>query len=320
MVFGNLDERSGTGVLFTRNPLTGDPSRYGEWLPRGQGEDVVSGRLDAASRWSARRAPTPEVHAQLMDAASALEREGRDVQDIEFTVERGRLWLLQTRAAKRSAVAAVRSRVSLAREGSDRARRGARAGDAGADRRAARAAHRRRRPAPRAALLATRRAGLSRGRASGSWWRSTDEAEDWPPTARRRPRAADDRSRRRPRDDRRRRAIVTEIGGATVHAAVVSRELGRPCVVGCGAGTVDSSTGRQVTVDGDDRRDLRRHPAAGGHQRGRLPRPRARGRLGPRAGAAGRRHAAGDPGRGAGGLVTDVDAGGMANATIIERL
>ncbi len=116
MVFGNLDDRSGTGVLFTRDPLTGAREPLGEWLPRGQGEDVVSGRHTPLAL-SALAASLPDVHAQPLDAAGRLEREARDVQDIEFTVESGRLWLLQTRAAKRSPVAAVRLAVQLAREG-----------------------------------------------------------------------------------------------------------------------------------------------------------------------------------------------------------
>src|SRR6185503_18945912 len=101
MVFGNLGEDSGTGVLFSRNPLTGDPEPYGEWLPRGQGEDVVSGRFDA-SHLDILKEQLPEVHRQLLDFAAILEKNERNAQDIEFTVEAGRLWLLQTRNAKRS--------------------------------------------------------------------------------------------------------------------------------------------------------------------------------------------------------------------------
>jgi pyruvate, orthophosphate dikinase len=112
MVFGNLDDRSGTGVLFSRNPLTGQPDPFGEWLPRGQGEDVVSGRLDPLPISSLAH-DMPGVHDQLMEAVRCLEQHGRDVQDIEFTIEAGRLWLLQSRAAKRSPDAAVRLAVVL---------------------------------------------------------------------------------------------------------------------------------------------------------------------------------------------------------------
>ncbi|WP_155726928.1 pyruvate, phosphate dikinase, partial [Mycobacterium avium] len=101
MVFGNLDDRSGTGVLFSRDPLSGAAQPYGEWLPRGQGEDVVSGRKDAL-HLDHLAATMPSVHRDLLAAAATLERHGRDMQDIEFTVQSGKLWLLQSRAAKRS--------------------------------------------------------------------------------------------------------------------------------------------------------------------------------------------------------------------------
>ena len=116
MVFGNLDARSGTGVFFTRDPLTGADEPYGHWLPGGQGEDVVGGThvtrpLDKLSKSS------PQVYRQLLDHGRALEREHADVQDIEFTVERGTLYLLQTRSAKRSPMAAVRLATALHDEG-----------------------------------------------------------------------------------------------------------------------------------------------------------------------------------------------------------
>lgn len=116
MVFGNYSGNAGTGVVFSRDPLSGEPDPYGEWLPRGQGEDVVSGRFDALHLDSLRQ-QLPDVYRQLLDMATTLERHGRDAQDIEFTVEAGRLWLLQTRAAKRSPQAAVRVAVQLAEEG-----------------------------------------------------------------------------------------------------------------------------------------------------------------------------------------------------------
>jgi phosphoenolpyruvate synthase/pyruvate phosphate dikinase len=99
MVFGNLDDNSGTGVLFTHNPVTGAAEPVGEWLPKAQGEDVVSGRLTPFSL-DALKADQPDVHTQLLRAGAMLEREAGVAQDIEFTVESGRLWLLQTRAAK----------------------------------------------------------------------------------------------------------------------------------------------------------------------------------------------------------------------------
>src|SRR5271156_59601 len=116
MVFGNSEHRSGTGVLFSRNPMTGAEEPFGEWLPGGQGEDVVSGTFDCEPV-SALRDEQPQVYAQLMEAAQKLEKLNGDVQDIEYTVEEGTLWLLQTRTAKRSAQAAVRLALRLRAEG-----------------------------------------------------------------------------------------------------------------------------------------------------------------------------------------------------------
>ncbi|MBV8613204.1 MAG: pyruvate, phosphate dikinase, partial [Acetobacteraceae bacterium] len=116
MVFGNMDPRSGTGVLFSRNPLTGDPKPFGEYLARAQGEDVVSGKFSPRPL-EAMRGSVPEALDELLGAARRLEELEGDVQDIEFTVERGRLFLLQARPAKRAPRAAVRIAVDLAHEG-----------------------------------------------------------------------------------------------------------------------------------------------------------------------------------------------------------
>jgi pyruvate,orthophosphate dikinase len=247
MVFGNYDDNSGTGVLFTRNPLTGDPEPYGEWLPRGQGEDVVSGRFDALHLQELAD-HLPDVHAQLLEAAAVLEQHARDVQDIEFTVEAGRLWLLQTRAAKRSPQAAVRIAVHLADQGIiDRAE----AVELVTEAQLAAAL------APHVDPVARKSAELlvsglpaCPGVATGRVVTSCEEAED----------LADEGVEvvlARPTTDPDdvsgmvvSVAVVTEIGGSTSHAAVVSRELGTPCVVGCGRGTLDALTGRVVTVDG----------------------------------------------------------------------
>ena len=247
MVFGNLDDDSGTGVLFTRNPLTGDSAPYGEWLPRGQGEDVVSGRFNALPL-QALAEQHPPVHAELMRLSGVLEHEGRDIQDIEYTVESGRLFLLQTRAAKRSPEAAVRIAVGLHDEGvltEDEALAHVQPAHVAAllrphiD------------PASRAtAQLLARGEPACPGVASGRVVTDVEEAEDLHdegiPVVLVRPTTdPDDVSGMIVSA-----AIVTEIGGATSHAAVVSRELGTPCVVGCGEGTVARLTGREVTVDG----------------------------------------------------------------------
>jgi pyruvate,orthophosphate dikinase len=246
MVFGNLDDRSGTGVLFTRDPLTGDPERFGEWLPRAQGEDVVSGTHDPLHLAELAEAQ-PAVHEQLMTLATTLEREGRDVQDIEFTVESGRLWLLQTRAAKRSPAAAVRLAVALAQEGLISE---SEALDRVSPQQVAAVLRPHVEPHARAGarVLATGRPACP-GVVSGVIVCDTAAAEE-------RADAGEDTILARPTTDPEDvpamtvvTAILTELGGATSHAAVVSRELGVPCVVGCGAGTLMGLEGRVVTVD-----------------------------------------------------------------------
>lgn len=247
MVFGNLNERSGTGVLFTRNPLTGEPVVYGEWLAEAQGEDVVSGvrtplPLDALKQSS------PHVHEQLLQVAALLEREQGDVQDVEFTVEQDRLYVLQTRNAKRAPRAALRTAVDMQREGlidiAEALRRvtpaqvrAALAPGLSPELRAA------------ASLLAQGEPacpGLASGRVVTDPDDAVDLSEDGPVIL--------VRSSTSPEDVHGMlvsAAVVTEHGGSTSHAALVSRELGLPCVVGCGDGLTTALAGRTVTVDGE---------------------------------------------------------------------
>lgn len=249
MVFGNLARDSGAGVLFSRNPVTGANEPFGEWLAHGQGEDVVSGSMDVQPI-AALRDEQPAVYEQLMTAARSLERIGTDVQDIEFTVEEGKLWLLQTRTAKRSAQAAVRLALQLRREGL--------VDDAEALRRVT-TTHIEAllepalQPETRfAAALLAKGLPASPGVVSGRAYADVDEALD----------AAEEgedvilvRTATSPDDVQgmlAARGIVTEIGGATSHAAVVSREMGRPAVVGCGTGVVAALAGRMITVDGHE--------------------------------------------------------------------
>lgn len=247
MVFGNLDDRSGTGVLFTRNPLTGGAEMYGEYLPRGQGEDVVSGEHDPLPL-SALSDELPDVHHELLAAGRTLEEQAADAQDIEFTVQHGRLFLLQARTAKRSPDAAVRMAVDMVDEGlidvdealhrltTDQVRTLLRPTLAGDVRDAA-------------TVLATGEPACP-GVASGVVVLDSDKAEG---------RAADGeqvilaRPTTSPDDVHgmiSAQGVVTELGGSTSHAAVVSRALGRPCVVGCGEGILQGLADRCVTVDG----------------------------------------------------------------------
>lgn len=244
MVFGNLDDRSGTGVLFTRNPSTGEPVPMGEFLPRGQGEDVVSGEADPLDL-AALADLLPAVHAELLRAGELLEREAGDVQDIEFTVERGVLHLLQTRSAKRSASAALRIAADLVDEGMTGPALRITAEQIATVLRPVLD------PAARAvATVLARGEAACPGIASGLAVSDPDDAMD----------VADERDvvlvrRATSPDDVHgmiaATGICTEVGGRTSHAAVVSRELGRPAVVGCGEGTVAKLEGREVTVDGD---------------------------------------------------------------------
>lgn len=248
MVFGNMDTNSGAGVMFSRNPMTGATDQFGEWLLGGQGDDVVSGTVDVEPI-TALRDQQPGVYDELTAAVRTLERLATDMQEVEFTVENGTLWLLQTRAAKRSAQAAVRLALHLRRDGL--------IDDAETLRRVS--------PAHVEALLQpslqpeTRLAapllakglpagpGVATGRAYTEVQAALDAADN-----------GDEvilvRHHTSPEDIHGMlvaRGIVTETGGATSHAAVVSRELGRAAVVGCGPGVVESLAGKLVTVDGN---------------------------------------------------------------------
>ncbi len=249
MVFGNLSAQSGAGVFFSRNPITGSAERFGEWLPGGQGDDVVSGTLDVQPI-AALRQEQPSVYDELTTAADTLERLECDIQEIEFTVEEGKLWLLQTRAAERSAQAAVRVALQLRREGLI---------DEKETLRRVTPTHVKTLLLPSlqpdiqlgAALLAK---GLPAcpGVVSGRAYTDVDDALA----------AAEAgeavilvRNHTSPDDVHgmlAARGVVTEVGGASSHAAVVSRELGRVAVVGCGQGVAAALAGKFVTVDGNN--------------------------------------------------------------------
>lgn len=249
MVFGNHGPNSGAGAFFSRNPITGDNEPFGEWLPGGQGDDVVSGSVDVEPI-TALRDEQPTVYDELIAAAASLERLDSDVQEIEFTVENGKLWLLQTRAAERSAQAAVRSALQLRHEGL--------IDDVETLRRVT-PAHVRTlllpalQPETRlAAPLLAKGLPACPGVASGTAYTDVDEALR---AAERGERVILVRDHTRPEDVSGMLAaqgVVTEVGGAASHAAVVSRELGRVAVVGCGHGVAASLAGRQITVDGTE--------------------------------------------------------------------
>jgi pyruvate, orthophosphate dikinase len=249
MVFGNINTNSGAGVVFSRNPMTGANKEFGEWLPGGQGDDVVSGTVDVEPITELRD-QQPAVYDELIAATRSLEQLASDVQEIEFTIQDGVLWLLQTRAAKRSAQAAVRLALQLRNDGLI---------DEGETLRRVTPAHVEAllRPSLQpenrlAAGLLAKGLPAGPGVASGRAYTEVDAAID----------AADRgedvilvRNHTSPDDIHGMlvaRGVVTETGGATSHAAVVSRELGRVAVVGCGQGVAESLAGKLVTVDGNE--------------------------------------------------------------------
>jgi pyruvate,orthophosphate dikinase len=269
MVFGNMGETSATGVAFTRNPSTGERKLYGEFLINAQGEDVVAGirtpqeiseaaRVEAGSDKPSMENTLPKAYAELKRIYNALERHYRDMQDLEFTVEQNKLWMLQTRSGKRTAKAALRIAVELANEGLISKNEAVLRVDPLAldqllhptiDPRA----HRR--------IIAT---GLpaSPGAASGEIVFSPDEAAQLKSDGRK---VILVRVETSPEDIHGMHAaegILTTRGGMTSHAAVVARGMGKPCVSGAGSLRVDYNAGTMtaggqsfkkgdlITVDG----------------------------------------------------------------------
>src|SRR5579885_2483218 len=246
MVFGNMGDDCATGVAFTRNPSTGANEFYGEYLVNAQGEDVVAGirtpqRLTVASKEAAKsdlpamEEAMPAVFAELQRVRRILEDHYRDMQDIEFTVERGKLWMLQTRTGKRTAQAALKIAVSLVEEGViDRNEAIRRIEPASLDQ----LLHPTLDPAAKATVLA-RGLPASPGAASGKVVFSADEAES---AASRGEAVILVRVETSPEDIHgmhAARGILTTRGGMTSHAAVVARGMGRPCVSGAGDLRVD---------------------------------------------------------------------------------
>ncbi|NOY44457.1 MAG: pyruvate, phosphate dikinase [Deltaproteobacteria bacterium] len=256
MVFGNMGDRSATGVGFTRNPATGENSFYGEWLPNAQGEDVVAGirtpyAINEESKNDANRhLPTleeamPEAYQELLEVRNRLERHYRDMQDIEFTVQEGRVWLLQTRTGKRNGPAAVRMAVDMVDEGLiDKAEAVMRVKPNQLDE----LLHPMVDPnAEKSARPLARGLPAGPGGATGRIVLTPERAEE---------RAAAGetvilvRIETSPEDVHgmhAAEAIVTAKGGMTSHAALVARGWGKTCVVGCGALEIDVAAGT-VTV------------------------------------------------------------------------
>jgi pyruvate,orthophosphate dikinase len=257
MVFGNLGDDSGTGVAFTRNPNTGEKKLFGEYLRNAQGEDVVSG-IRTPEPISDLERSQPDVYRQFVAIADKLEHHYRDVQDLEFTVERGTLYMLQTRSAKRSAEAAVRIALDLVREGLITRDEALTHVDAAS---LDQLFHARIDPQAQVTPVAQ---GLnaSPGAAAGAVVFDAQTAVEWAQAGKA---VILVREETTPDDVHgmiAARGVLTARGGATSHAAVVARGMGRPCVSGCEALVVAEHTheatlagqalreGDEITIDG----------------------------------------------------------------------
>ncbi len=246
MVFGNMGDTSATGVAFTRNPSTGEKALYGEFLVNAQGEDVVAGirtpqniteraRIDAGSDKPSLQKLMPDAFADFVAICDKLEKHYRDMQDLEFTIERGKLWMLQTRSGKRTAKAAIRAAVEMAKEGLiTHAEAVSRIDPASLDQ----LLHPTIDPKAERHVIGS---GLpaSPGAATGEIVFSSDEAEDMKARGRK---VVLVRVETSPEDIHGMHAaegILTTRGGMTSHAAVVARGMGKPCVSGAGSLRVD---------------------------------------------------------------------------------
>jgi pyruvate,orthophosphate dikinase len=269
MVFGNMGDTSATGVAFTRDPATGENAYYGEFLINAQGEDVVAGirtpqyltkqaREEANAKPLSMEEAMPETYAELARVFDILEKHYRDMQDIEFTVERGKLWMLQTRSGKRTAKAALRIAVEMANEGLITEEEAiARVDPMALDQ----LLHPSLDPSASRDVL-TKGLPASPGAASGIIVFDADTAE-------RRNEMGDAvilvRIETSPEDIHgmhAARGILTARGGMTSHAAVVARGMGRPCVSGAGSLSIDNKErvlrigkrelreGDTITIDG----------------------------------------------------------------------
>ena len=244
MVFGNRGDNSATGVCFTRNPSTGEPGVYGEFLVDAQGEDIVAG-IRTPEPLARMRERMPAAYAELVEALAALEEHYRDVQDVEFTVEDGDLYILQTRSAKRTAFAAVRSAVAMVGEGLiDR-------GDAVQRIEAGRLdelLHPTLDPAAPVTVVA-RGLSASPGAASGHLVLDADTAERRGKCGESVILVREETSATDVHGLAQAQGIVTARGGLTSHAAVVARGMGKPCVAGVERLAID--LGRRVATFGD---------------------------------------------------------------------
>jgi pyruvate,orthophosphate dikinase len=257
MVFGNMGATSGTGVAFTRNPITGKKELYGDYLPNAQGEDVVAGVRDTEPI-SALKRQLPKVYTEFEGYARKLEKHYKDVQDLEFTVERGKLYMLQTRSAKRTGEAAVKIAVDMVAE---RLINKKEAVVRVEPRQLEQLLFPRVDPAAKVQPLA-KGVPASPGAASGGAVFDADTAVEW---GRQGKAVILVRVETNPNDVHgmvEAKGILTQTGGTASHAALVARGMGRPCVVGASSIDVDVhkrmftangttiKEGDEITIDG----------------------------------------------------------------------
>jgi pyruvate, orthophosphate dikinase len=257
MVFGNMGEDSGTGVAFTRNPATGEKKLFGDYLANAQGEDVVAG-IRTPKHIDELKGDMPQIYNQFVEVADKLERHYRDLQDLEFTVERGKLWMLQTRNGKRTGPAAVKVAVEMVKEGLiDKNTAIMRVPAADLDQ----LLHKMLDPKAKLKVL-TKGINASPGAASGKVVFTPKEAEEWKEKGEKVILVRRETSPEDVRGMDAAQAILTSTGGPTSHAAVVARGWGKPCIVGAGEIAIDYAKnefsvngvrirrGDWITVDG----------------------------------------------------------------------
>ena len=257
MIFGNLGDDCGTGVCFTRNPSTGENKLYGEFLINAQGEDVVAG-IRTPMPIAELEQKMPDIYKELCRLTSLLEKTYHEMQDVEFTIERGKLHLLQTRAGKRTASAAVKIAVDMVNEGLiDKATAVTRVSPDQVEQ----LLHRQVDKSAKQDVI-TKGLPASPGAGAGMLVFSADEAEEWAragkPTILARPETSPDDIHGLFASN----GVVTSRGGMTSHAAVVARGMGKPAVCGCEEASIDVDKetltvgdrvfkkGDWVTVDG----------------------------------------------------------------------
>ncbi|PTX64880.1 pyruvate phosphate dikinase [Melghirimyces profundicolus] len=264
MVFGNMGDDSGTGVAFTRNPSTGEKALYGEYLINAQGEDVVAG-IRTPQPISSLSERMPAIYEEFRKIGNRLEAHYRDMQDIEFTIERGKLYMLQTRNGKRTAHAAVKIATDLVKEGViDKRTALTRVDPEQLDQ----ILHRRIDPKAELDVL-TKGLPASPGAASGKVVFDADIAERWSQDGKKvilvRPETTPEDIHGIVASE----GVLTSRGGMTSHAAVVARGMGKPCICGCEEAKIDLKSkelrvkgmvvreGDELSIDGGTGRVIR---------------------------------------------------------------